>query len=52
MFYRYISENLTEYINESDRAAGNPGFDYARMSDAASEEAREVSSKKKALSTR
>ena len=41
MFYRYISENLTEYINAGEIAAGNDGFDYARLSDAEAEEARE-----------
>ena len=41
MFYRYISENLTAYINEGEHAAGNAGFDYEKMSDADAEEARE-----------
>ena len=41
MFYRYISENLTAYINSGEEAAGNEGFDYARMSDADAEEARQ-----------
>ncbi len=41
MFYRYISENLTEYINGGEAAAGNTGFDYAKMSDSDAEEARE-----------
>lgn len=41
MFYRYISENLTEYINAGEIAAGNAGFDYAKLSDADAEEARE-----------
>ena len=41
MFYRYISENLTNYINEGERAAGNPDFDYARMPDDEAAEARE-----------
>ena len=41
MFYRYISENLTNYINRGEQAAGNLDFDYARMSDADAEEARE-----------
>ena len=41
MFYRYISENLTAYINEGERAAGDTGFDYAQMSDADAEGARE-----------
>lgn len=41
MFYRYISENLTAYINDGEAAAGNTGFDYAKMSDVEVEEARE-----------
>lgn len=41
MFYRYISENLASYINEGEWAAGNMDFDYAKMSDAEAEEARE-----------
>ena len=41
MFYRYVSENLTAYINKGEHEAGNAQFDYARMSDAEAEEARE-----------
>ena len=41
MFYRYISENLTCYINAGEIEAGNTEFDYAKMSDAEAEEARE-----------
>ena len=41
MFYRYISENLTSYINAGEIEAGNTDFDYAKMSDAEAEEARE-----------
>ena len=41
MFYRYISENLTGYINEEEHEAGDAGFDYAQMADADAEEARE-----------
>lgn len=41
MFYRYISENLTAYINEGERAAGDADFDYAQMPDAEAEGARE-----------
>ena len=41
MFYRYISENLTNYINEGERAAGNADFDYAKMSDSDAESARD-----------
>ena len=33
LFYRYISENLTNYINRNEREAGDPDFDYARLSD-------------------
>lgn len=41
MFYRYISENLTAYVNSGEIEAGNTEFDYAKMSDAEAEEARE-----------
>lgn len=41
MFYRYISENLTNYINAGEREAGNKDFDYAKMGDGEAEEARE-----------
>ncbi len=41
MFYRYISENLTKYINDGEHAAGNAGFDYAKLTDAEAEEARD-----------
>lgn len=33
MFYRYISENITNYINEGERKAGDTDFDYAKISD-------------------
>lgn len=41
MFYRYISENLTNYINEGEFEAGNESFDYAQLSDEEAEQARE-----------
>ena len=41
MFYRYISENLTAYVNEGEVAAGDTTFDYAKMNDADVEEARD-----------
>ena len=41
MFYRYISENLTNYINSGEQDAGDTDFDYAKISDAGAEEARE-----------
>ncbi len=41
MFYRFISENITTYINKGEWEAGDPDFDYAKMSDEDAEEARE-----------
>lgn len=41
MFYRYISEDLTNYINKNEIAAGDAAFDYAKMSDEDAEGARE-----------
>ena len=41
MFYRYISENLTAYVNKGEQEAGDTGFDYAGMSDEDAEEARD-----------
>lgn len=40
MFYRYISENLTDYINKNEIEDGNDGFDYASLSDEKAEKAR------------
>ena len=40
MFYRYISENLTNYINAGEAEAGNPDFDYTKISDEKAEQAR------------
>lgn len=40
MFYRYISENLTHYINQGEQEAGNYDFDYAKLEDSAAEQAR------------
>ena len=33
LFYRFISENLTEYLNHQERKAGNKSFDYVSLSD-------------------
>lgn len=33
LFYRFVSENLTSYLNEQERKAGTPDFDYARLND-------------------
>ncbi len=37
LFYRFISENLTAYLNIMERQAGNPTFDYAKLDDAQAE---------------
>lgn len=41
MFYRYISENLCNYINSGEVDAGNTDFDFAKMRDEDAEEARD-----------
>lgn len=33
LFYRFISENLTAYLNKLEREAGAKDFDYAKLSD-------------------
>jgi type I restriction enzyme M protein len=33
LFYRFISENLTAYLNEGERRAGQPDFNYTSLSD-------------------
>ncbi len=33
LFYRFISENLTNYINSHERRSGKEDFDYALLSD-------------------
>ncbi len=40
LFYRYISENLTNYINEGEHQNDNPDFDYAKIDDETAETAR------------
>lgn len=41
MFYRYISENLANYINEGEREAGDLDFDYSKLADEEAEEIRD-----------
>ncbi len=41
MFYRYISENITNYINEGERKAGNDNFDYTKLEDSEAETVRD-----------
>jgi type I restriction enzyme M protein len=40
LFYRFISESLTAYLNEQERKAGIPDFDYAALGDAEAERGR------------
>lgn len=40
LFYRYISENITAYINAGEHEAGDTSFDYAQLSDELAEQAR------------
>ncbi|MCE0509354.1 type I restriction-modification system subunit M [Microbacterium sp. KKR3/1] len=37
LFYRFISENLTAYINKGEHEAGDAEFDYSRLPDTAAE---------------
>lgn len=37
LFYRFISENLTAYINKGELEAGDTDFDYAKLPDAQAE---------------
>ena len=47
MFYRYISENITNYINEGEKKAGDKDFDYAKLPDEVAETQREELVKEK-----
>ena len=49
MFYRYISENMTNYINEGERKAGDDNFDYAKLSDEEAETIRKEMDKLKQM---
>ena len=40
LFYRYISENLTDYLNRMEREAGDADFDYRFLPDGEAELAR------------
>lgn len=47
LFYRFISENLTAYLNEAERRAGNVDFDYRYLSNTDAEFGREETVKEK-----
>jgi type I restriction enzyme M protein len=40
LFYRFISENLTAYINDGELQAGGANFDYTKLKDSEAEIAR------------
>jgi type I restriction enzyme M protein len=37
LFYRFISENLTAYLNDHERKSGTPDFDYVTLTDQTAE---------------
>jgi type I restriction enzyme M protein len=47
LFYRFISENLTAYLNAQERRAGRKDFDYAALSDKQSRLGRDETVKEK-----
>ena len=47
LFYRFISENLTVYLNKEEHRSGNTTFDYAMLSDSDAEYGREETVKDK-----
>lgn len=47
LFYRFISENLTAYLNDEAHRAGERDFDYAALSDADAEQGRAETVKEK-----
>jgi type I restriction enzyme M protein len=47
LFYRFISENLTAYLNQQERKAGHKTFDYTALSDKQAKLGREETVKEK-----
>jgi type I restriction enzyme M protein len=47
LFYRFISENLAAYLNEQERQAGNPDFNYAYLPHNAAELGRKATVEEK-----
>jgi len=41
LFYRFVSENLTAYLNDAEHKAGHADFDYRHLANAEAEQARE-----------
>lgn len=40
LFYRFISEDITSYLNEYEHQTGDVDFDYAKLNDATAEQVR------------
>jgi type I restriction enzyme M protein len=47
LFYRFISENITDYLNKKVYAVGNDSFDYTRLSDERAKNARQATIEEK-----
>ena len=47
LFYRFISENITAFINAEERKAGNTDFDYEACSDEQAELGRDITVKER-----
>jgi type I restriction enzyme M protein len=47
LFYRFISENLAAYLNDLERKAGVPHFDYTKIADGDAEFGRKVTVEEK-----
>jgi len=47
LFYRFISENITNYLNKRVHGAGDKNFDYAKLQDDLAENARQSTTEEK-----
>ena len=47
LFYRFISENITDYLNKKVHKAGDKNFDYASITDDMAENARQSTTEEK-----
>ncbi len=51
LFYRFISEDITSYLNEYEHQAGDVDFDYAKLDDATAEQVRKSMVEERAISS-
>ncbi|MDR0682804.1 MAG: type I restriction-modification system subunit M N-terminal domain-containing protein, partial [Dysgonamonadaceae bacterium] len=47
LFYRFISENITDYLNKKVHNTGDTNFDYSTLPDATAENARQATTEEK-----